>query len=50
LANEFGFITIDARGPIDEVQNELRAHISDYLKGSAANRDKLDDSVAKADL
>jgi dTMP kinase len=49
LASEFGFITIDARGPIDKVQNELRAHISDYLKGPATNRDKLDNS-AKAGL
>lgn len=41
LANEFGFISIDARGSIDDVQNELRAHISDYLKGADPNREKL---------
>jgi dTMP kinase len=32
LAHEFGFVTIDARAPIADVQNELRGHIADYLK------------------
>jgi dTMP kinase len=32
LAQEFGFVTIDAREPIEDVQNELRRHIADYLK------------------
>ncbi len=32
LAREFGFVTIDAREPIEDVQNELRGHIADYLK------------------
>ncbi len=35
LAAEFGFITVDARRPIGEVQSELRAHISDYLRMAA---------------
>jgi dTMP kinase len=32
LAREFGFVTIDARAPIEDVQNDLRGHIADYLK------------------
>lgn len=32
LAEEFGFASIDARGSIDDVQSELRARISDYLR------------------
>lgn len=48
LANEFGFITIDARRSVDDVQNELRAHISDYLKRAATNRDKLTDSARES--
>jgi dTMP kinase len=32
LAEEFGFISIDARRPIDDVQSELRTHIADYLR------------------
>jgi dTMP kinase len=31
LAEEFGFITIDARLPIDQVQEALRRHISELL-------------------
>jgi dTMP kinase len=41
LADEFAFIIVDARRSIDDVQNELRAHISDYLTGAGSNRDKL---------
>src|SRR6266403_3350174 len=36
LANEFGFVTIDARRPIEEMQAELRQHISEYLSRAAA--------------
>ena len=32
LASEFGFTTVDARQPIDEVQMELRSHIMNYLR------------------
>jgi len=32
LAAEFGFLTVDARRPIDEMQSELRTHIADYLR------------------
>jgi dTMP kinase len=35
LADEFGFTTVDARLSIDEMQSELRRHISDYLRGAA---------------
>jgi len=48
LASEFGFILVDARRSIDEVQNELRTHISDYLKGAGPNRDKLTDSARES--
>jgi dTMP kinase len=34
LADEFGFTTIDARLPIDEMQAELRRHIAEYLRGA----------------
>jgi dTMP kinase len=36
LANEFGFVKIDARLPIEEMQAELRQHISEYLSRAAA--------------
>lgn len=32
LAEEFGFIGVDARRPIDDIQAELRTHIADYLR------------------
>jgi len=32
LAEEFGFVTVDARRPVDHVQQELRAHISELLR------------------
>jgi len=35
LASEFGFVTIDARHPIEDMQAELRQHISEYLSRSA---------------
>jgi dTMP kinase len=37
LANEFGFVIVDARQSIDEVQNKLRTHIFDYLRGAGPN-------------
>jgi dTMP kinase len=37
LAHEFGFISVDARRPIDAIQGDLREHISSYL---AAKRRK----------
>jgi dTMP kinase len=41
LANEFGFVIVDAHRSIEDVQNELRTHISDYLSGADLNGDKL---------
>ena len=41
LANEFGFVMVDARGPIDKVQSELRTHITSYLKDAGPNREQL---------
>jgi dTMP kinase len=40
LASEFGFVVVDARRSIDDVQNELRTHISDYLSSADPNRNK----------
>lgn len=46
LADEFGFISIDARGSIDEIQSALRRHILSYVrtarnvKGSARIEDE----------
>jgi len=34
LSSEFGFISVDARLPIEELQLELRKHISEYLSGA----------------
>ncbi len=31
LAREFGFVSVDARAPIDDIQAELRQHIAAYL-------------------
>jgi dTMP kinase len=31
LADEFGFISVDARGSIEEIQAALRGHILNYL-------------------
>src|SRR5579885_1669667 len=42
LASEFGFITIDARQPIDEVQAELRSHIMNYLRTADPARNGID--------
>jgi dTMP kinase len=36
LAREFDFTTVDARKPIDQIQNDLRRHISAYLERSKA--------------
>jgi dTMP kinase len=35
LADEFGFVTVDGRQSIESVQNDLRAHIADYLRSAA---------------
>ncbi len=31
LAREFGFVTVDARQPVDVIQDELRGHVARYL-------------------
>lgn len=38
LADEFGFFTIDARRSIDDVQTNLRTHITEYLQKVANQR------------
>ena len=37
LAREFGFVTVDARSPVDEIQASLRTEIARYL-GTASAR------------
>jgi len=34
LSREFGFVSVDARLPIEEVQGELRKNIAEYLSGA----------------
>src|SRR3989442_3984045 len=34
LADEFRFIRVDARRSVDDIQNDLRAHIARYLAGA----------------
>ena len=41
LSSEFGFISVDARLPIEELQSELRKHIAEYLSG-ATGKPRLD--------
>jgi dTMP kinase len=36
LADEFGFRTLDARQPVDRIQQELRRQISDFLSAGDA--------------
>jgi thymidylate kinase len=43
LSSEFGFLSVDARLPIEELQGELRKHIAEYL--SAAYRNSRPDSA-----
>ncbi|HUY29194.1 MAG TPA: dTMP kinase [Candidatus Binataceae bacterium] len=38
LAAEFGFVSIDARAPIEEIQGDLRKHIARYLKIAEPSR------------
>jgi dTMP kinase len=39
LADEFGFVSVDARLAIGDVQSELRTHIADYLRRVADHAD-----------
>jgi dTMP kinase len=41
LAREFGFVTVDARRPIEHIQGELRRHISTYLARSRSGEHTL---------
>jgi dTMP kinase len=42
LADEFGFLTIDARRSIDDVQTDLRTHITEYLQEVANHHAESD--------
>jgi dTMP kinase len=44
LSSEFGFVSVDARLPIEELQGELRKHIAEYL--SRANAKSPADSAS----
>jgi dTMP kinase len=48
LADEFGFVTVDGRRAIDEVQNELRKHIFQYLRGADTNQAQFTTSVPES--
>jgi dTMP kinase len=41
LASEFGFVTVNAHRSIEDIQHELRSHISDYLRSADHNRGEL---------
>ena len=43
LASEFGFRTVDARMPIEELQTEIRSHIMDYLRTADPARKRGDE-------
>jgi dTMP kinase len=45
LGREFGFMTVDARNPVDDIQARLRAEIARYL-GVASARRKIEPSPA----
>ncbi len=48
LSREFGFISVDARRPIDEIQAELRHHVSNYLhRAQAAAQPQGDAPIRK---
>jgi hypothetical protein len=34
LSSEFGFVSVDARLPLEELQGEIRKHIAEYLSGA----------------
>jgi dTMP kinase len=48
MANEFGFVVVNAHRSIDDVQNELRDHISNYLKSADANQANLENSTSES--
>ncbi|HXW83455.1 MAG TPA: dTMP kinase, partial [Candidatus Binataceae bacterium] len=48
LATEFGFIKVDARRSIEDLQTELRGHISEYLKYAGPARSSDDDRLPPA--
>jgi dTMP kinase len=48
LATEFGFVTVDSRRAVDDVQSELRTHIFNYLKRADPNPDKLATSAPES--
>jgi dTMP kinase len=51
LAEEWGFVTVDARRSIEDIQSELRSHIADYLqrRGREAKAAKSSDSARSSE-
>jgi len=48
LSSEFGFVSVDARLPIEELQTELRKHIAEYLSGANGQpRDSGDNGASR---
>jgi dTMP kinase len=47
LAQEFGFITVDARRPIEAIQADLRCHILNYLRAASRNGTAAPDSAGR---
>ena len=41
LASEFGFVTVNARQPIEELQSAIRSNIMHYLRSGEAGRNGL---------
>ena len=48
LASEFGFLMVDARQPIDDVQTELRSHIMEYLRTADPAHNAIPDEEKSA--
>jgi len=44
LAQDFGFIAIDARESVNKIQTELRAHVSEYLRRAQGSLEPPADS------
>jgi thymidylate kinase len=49
LAREFSFTTVDARNPADQIQGDLRRHITSYLERSRS-ADPANDAKAPTAL
>jgi dTMP kinase len=48
LADEFGFVSVDARQSIEQIQAEFRAHVSEYLRRAGAASQPAEDGAFSA--